>query len=142
MHKGFLPWWKRESGHFHCKGSDLSCHSHVDHFSVESRELFRKKRVSRQCADTCTEGFLRSMLSTKYLCRDCYGTKSKLPVWNNVLEGGETGSLAIGIGMGQSKAAQVIFLPTLEITQTGEKHTIDGVEIEFQLTRALNHWQR
>ena len=24
--------------------------------------------------------------------------------------------------------------PTLEITQTGEKHTIDGVEIEFQLT--------
>ena len=24
--------------------------------------------------------------------------------------------------------------PTLEITQTGEKHTIDGVEIELQLT--------
>ena len=24
--------------------------------------------------------------------------------------------------------------PTLEITETGEKHTIDGVEIEFQLT--------
>ena len=36
--------------------------------------------------------------------------------------------------MGQSKGSTSYISPTLEITQTGEKHTIDGVEIEFQLT--------
>ena len=54
--------------------------------------------------------------------------------YGTMLEGGETGSLAIGIGMGQSKGRTSYISPTLEITQTGEKHTIDGVEIEFQLT--------
>ena len=54
--------------------------------------------------------------------------------YGTMLEGGETGSLSIGIGMRQSKGSTSYISPTLEITQTGEKHTIDGVEIEFQLT--------
>ena len=54
--------------------------------------------------------------------------------YGTMLEASETGALAIGIGMGQSRGSTSYISPTLEITQTGEKHTIDGVEIEFQLT--------
>ena len=54
--------------------------------------------------------------------------------YGTMLEASETGALAIGIGMGQSRGSTSYISPTLEITETGEKHTIDGVEIEFQLT--------
>ncbi len=50
------------------------------------------------------------------------------------LQPGETGSLAIGIGMGQSTGQGSYLSPTREISQTGETVTIDGVEMVFQLT--------
>lgn len=42
--------------------------------------------------------------------------------------------LAQGIGMGQSTGTVSFMTPSYEITQSGEKLTIDGVELEFQLT--------
>ena len=38
--------------------------------------------------------------------------------YGTMLEGGETGSLSIGIGMRQSKGSTSYISPTLEITQT------------------------
>lgn len=51
-----------------------------------------------------------------------------------LLESGVTGKLAMGIGIGQSTGSVSFIAPTYEITQTGETMTIDGVEMEFQLT--------
>lgn len=45
-----------------------------------------------------------------------------------------SGSLAMGIGMGQSTGNSSYISPTYEITATGESYVIDGVEMEFQLT--------
>ena len=50
------------------------------------------------------------------------------------LEPGETGSLAIGIGMGQSRGTISYISPTDLIRETGETRTIDGVTMEFQMT--------
>ena len=50
------------------------------------------------------------------------------------LEPGEQGSLAIGIGMGQSKGTISYISPNDVITETGETRTIDGVTMEFQMT--------
>ena len=77
---------------------------------------------------------LRSMLSARNIYAGTAMGRRASYQYGTMLEGGETGSLAIGIGMGQSKGSTSYISPTLEITQTGEKHTIDGVEIEFQLT--------
>lgn len=51
-----------------------------------------------------------------------------------ILEPGETGSLSIGIGMGQSKGTISYIMPNDSVTKTGETRTIDGVEVEFQMT--------
>ena len=51
-----------------------------------------------------------------------------------LLTPGVTGKLAQGIGMGQSTGTVSFMTPSYEITQSGEKLTIDGVELEFQLT--------
>lgn len=51
-----------------------------------------------------------------------------------ILEPGETGSLSIGIGMGQSKGTISYIMPNDSVTKTGETRTIDGVKMEFQMT--------
>ena len=50
------------------------------------------------------------------------------------LEPGETGSVALGIGIGQSVGTISFIAPTYEVKETGEKITIDGIEMEFQMT--------
>ena len=50
------------------------------------------------------------------------------------LEPGEQGSLAIGIGMGQSKGTVSYISPNDLITTTGDTRTIDGITMEFQMT--------
>ena len=44
------------------------------------------------------------------------------------------GGMSIGIGMGQSRGNTSFITPSYEIKATGEKITIDGIEIEFQMT--------
>ena len=51
-----------------------------------------------------------------------------------LLEPGVTGSLAMGIGMGQSTGTTSYLAPTYEVTETGETIVIDGITFEFQLT--------
>ena len=47
------------------------------------------------------------------------------------LETGATGTLGCGLGQRMSTGNKGIARPTIEIAQTGEKHIIDGVEMEF-----------
>jgi alkyl sulfatase BDS1-like metallo-beta-lactamase superfamily hydrolase len=51
-----------------------------------------------------------------------------------LIEESETGSLSVGIGMTQNYGTASFIKPTHEITETGERITIDGVELVFQLT--------
>lgn len=51
-----------------------------------------------------------------------------------LLDRGEKGTMSIGIGMGQSIGHASFILPTYEVRETGETITIDGVEMQFQLT--------
>ena len=44
---------------------------------------------------------------------------------------GKTGTLSMGIGMGQSRCLITFIRPTDEIQKTGDKRVIDGVEFEF-----------
>lgn len=54
--------------------------------------------------------------------------------YGTVLDKGEKGALSVGIGMGQSTGTVALIAPTYEIGEDVPKLTIDGLEIEFQLT--------
>ncbi|HWR38463.1 MAG TPA: alkyl sulfatase dimerization domain-containing protein [Patescibacteria group bacterium] len=54
--------------------------------------------------------------------------------YGTLIEKGKQGSLSIGIGMGQSLGTISYITPTYEVANTGEKITIDGIKMEFQMT--------
>lgn len=54
--------------------------------------------------------------------------------YGTALDFGETGAIAMGIGMGQSRGTVTFIRPTDEIRKTGERRIIDGVEFIFQMT--------
>ena len=108
-------------------------HSHVDHFGGVKGIVSEEEVQAGNVQVIAPEGFEKHAVSENIYAGTAMGRRASYQ-YGTMLEGGETGSLAIGIGMGQSKGSTSYISPTLEITQTGEKHTIDGVEIEFQLT--------
>jgi alkyl sulfatase BDS1-like metallo-beta-lactamase superfamily hydrolase len=54
-------------------------------------------------------------------------------MYGAVLERGPHGQVGCGLGQTPSTGEVAIIVPTVDITTTGEKHTIDGIEIEFQM---------
>jgi alkyl sulfatase BDS1-like metallo-beta-lactamase superfamily hydrolase len=50
-----------------------------------------------------------------------------------VLERGPRGQVGCGLGQTPSTGEVGLIVPTVDIRETGETHTVDGVEIEFQM---------
>ena len=108
-------------------------HPHVDHFGGVRGVVDEKDVLSGAIPVIAPEGFEKHAISENIYAGNAMGRRASYQ-YGTLLEAGETGSLAIGIGMGQSKGTTSYISPTIEITHTGETHTIDGVEFEFQLT--------
>ena len=108
-------------------------HSHVDHFGGVKGIVSEEEVQAGNVQVIAPEGFEKHAVSENIYAGTAMGRRASYQ-YGTMLETSETGALAIGIGMGQSRGSTSYISPTLEITETGEKHTIDGVEIEFQLT--------
>ena len=46
---------------------------------------------------------------------------------------GPRGQVGCGLGQTNSTGEVAVIAPTVDITTTGEMHTVDGIEIEFQM---------
>lgn len=108
-------------------------HPHVDHFGGVKGVVDEKDVLSGAIPVLAPEGFEKHAISENIYAGNAMSRRASYQ-YGTLLEAGETGSLAIGIGMGQSRGTASYISPTIEITHTGEKHTIDGVEFEFQMT--------
>ncbi|MCQ2496234.1 MAG: MBL fold metallo-hydrolase [Lachnospiraceae bacterium] len=108
-------------------------HSHVDHFGGVKGIVNEEDVLSGDIAVIAPEGFEKHAVSENVYAGNGMGRRASYQ-YGTLLEGGETGSLSIGIGMGQSRGTASYISPTVDICKTGEKMTIDGIEIEFQLT--------
>lgn len=60
-------------------------------------------------------------------------TRRAAYMYGAALERGPRGQVGAGLGQTTSTGEVTLIVPTLEITRTGETHTIDGLEIEFQM---------
>lgn len=108
-------------------------HSHIDHYGGVKGVISEDEVLAGNVEVIAPDGFEEHAVSENVYAGIAMGRRASYQ-YGTILEPGEQGSLCIGIGMGQSKGKVSYISPTLNITQTGEKHTIDGVEIEFQLT--------
>ena len=122
----------------------LYSHSHVDHFGgvegvitreqVADAELSLKKQLaSGKILVLAPAGFLKHAISENVYAGIAMARRAQFQ-YGTVLDKGEKGALSVGIGMGQSTGTVTLIAPTYEIGEDVPKLTIDGLEIEFQLT--------
>lgn len=106
-------------------------HPHVDHYGGIKGIITEAEAA--QIPVIAPEHFHEYAVSENVYAGNAMGRRAGYQ-YGAILEAGETGSLSIGIGMGQSKGTISYITPNDFIKETGEKRTIDGVEMEFQMT--------
>ena len=119
-------------------------HSHVDHYggiagvisneeTAEKTISFAEQLASGKIPVIVPEGFEKHAVEENVYAGKAMGRRANYQ-YGVMLEPGETGKLAIGIGMGQSTGTGSYISPTYEVKETGETLVIDGIEMNFQLT--------
>ena len=122
----------------------LYSHSHVDHFGgvegvitreqvADAKLSLKKQLASGKTLVLAPTGFLKHAISENVYAGIAMARRAQFQ-YGTVLDKGEKGALSVGIGMGQSTGTVTLIAPTYEIGEDVPKLTIDGLEIEFQLT--------
>ena len=122
----------------------LYSHSHVDHFggvegvitreqAADAKLSLKKQLASGKTLVLAPAGFLKHAISENVYAGIAMARRAQFQ-YGTVLDKGEKGALSVGIGMGQSTGTVSLIAPTYEIGEDVPKLTIDGLEIEFQLT--------
>ncbi|MGB5151382.1 MAG: alkyl sulfatase dimerization domain-containing protein [Mycobacterium sp.] len=107
-------------------------HSHVDHFGgvlgVTNQADVDVGNVTVIAPEGLTEHAVQENVyaGTAMTRRASY-------MYGTVLAPGPRGQVGCGLGQNTSTGEVALIVPTLDISTTGETHTVDGVEIEFQM---------
>jgi len=134
---------EKNLGHFPVKAVVIS-HSHVDHFGgiagvmaaedkADETLSIEEQLASGKIPVIAPAGFTEHAVKENVYAGKGMGRRSNYQ-YGILLKPGVTGKLAQGIGMGQSVGTISFMTPSYEIRESGERLTIDGVELEFQLT--------
>lgn len=103
-------------------------HPHGDHYGGITA---MKEASSKKDFDIIApKGFMVSAQNENVLAGVAM-TRRATYMYGLQLQPGEKGTLGCGLGQRMSTGSKGIARPTIEIANTGEKHTIDGVEMEF-----------
>ena len=122
----------------------LYSHSHVDHFggvegiidraqAADASLSLQDQLASGKVPVLAPAGFLKHAIRENVYAGIAMARRAQFQ-YGTVLDKGEKGALSVGIGMGQSTGTVSLIAPTYEIGEDVPKLTIDGLEIEFQLT--------
>ena len=108
-------------------------HTHVDHFGGVKGVISQEQVDRGEVQVIAPEGFEQHAVSENVYAGTAMSRRAAYQ-YGALLEPGDQGALGIGIGMGQSSGTISYISPTVSITYTGQTLTVDGVEMEFQLT--------
>ena len=122
----------------------LISHSHIDHFGgvrafvdddtiADSSLSLDKQVASGKIPVIVPEDFTEHSVSENLNAGTAMSRRAQYQ-YGTFLPKNPQGGMSIGIGMGQSKGTASFIVPSYEVKATGEKVTIDGVDIEFQIT--------
>ncbi len=107
-------------------------HSHVDHFGG----VLGVTTVDDVAAGTvpilAPEGFLAHAVQENVYAGTAMARRASY-MYGAVLDRGTQGQVGCGLGQTNSTGEVAVIAPTVDITTTGETHTVDGIEIEFQM---------
>ncbi|MCH9721373.1 MAG: MBL fold metallo-hydrolase [Actinomycetia bacterium] len=107
-------------------------HSHVDHFGGVLGVTTQDEVDAGKVPVLAPEGFIGHAVQENVYAGTAM-TRRAAYMYGTALERGPQGQVGCGLGQAPSTGEVGIIVPTVDITTTGETHTIDGVEIEFQM---------
>ncbi|MDY6998149.1 MAG: alkyl sulfatase dimerization domain-containing protein [Actinomycetota bacterium] len=107
-------------------------HSHVDHFGGVLGVTSQDDVDAGTVAVLAPEGFTEHAVQENVYAGTAMARRAGY-MYGAALERGPQGQVGCGLGQTPSTGEVAIIVPTVDIRETGEKHTIDGVEIEFQM---------
>jgi alkyl sulfatase BDS1-like metallo-beta-lactamase superfamily hydrolase len=108
-------------------------HSHIDHWGGVKGVTSDDDVASGRCMIVAPEGFIEAAVSENVYAGNAM-TRRASYMYGNLLPKDEKGQVDAGLGKTTSAGTVTLIRPTHTVTRTGETLTIDGVEIEFQLT--------
>ncbi|GJF10808.1 MBL fold hydrolase [Mycolicibacterium cyprinidarum] len=107
-------------------------HSHVDHFGGVLGVTTQADVDAGKVPVLAPEGFVEHAVQENVYAGTAMARRAGY-MYGAVLQRGPQGQVGCGLGQTPSTGEVALIVPTLDIRETGETHTIDGVEIEFQM---------
>ncbi|HEX5256178.1 MAG TPA: alkyl sulfatase dimerization domain-containing protein [Mycobacterium sp.] len=107
-------------------------HSHVDHFGGVLGVTSPADVDAGGVAVLAPEGFIEHAVSENVYAGPAM-TRRATYMYGTLLPRGPLAQVGCGLGQTPSTGEVAVIVPTIDIRATGETHTIDGVEIEFQM---------
>ncbi|WP_292764051.1 alkyl/aryl-sulfatase [Microbacterium sp. UBA3486] len=110
----------------------IHTHSHIDHFGGVQGIVEEADVEAGRVQIVVPEGMVEHAVAENVYAGTAMGRRAGY-MYGAALARGPKGAVGAGLGQTTSTGEATLIAPTLEITTTGEKHTIDGIEIEFQM---------
>ena len=107
-------------------------HSHVDHFGGVLGVTNQADVDAGKVVVIAPEGFTEHAVQENVYAGTAM-TRRASYMYGTLLTPGPRGQVGCGLGQNTSVGEIALIVPTLDVRETGETHTIDGVEIEFQM---------
>ena len=107
-------------------------HSHVDHFGGVFGVTSQADVDAGRVPVLAPEGFLEHAVAENVYAGTAM-TRRAAYMYGTSLARGPQGQVGCGLGQAPSTGEVGLIVPTVDIRETGERHTLDGVEIEFQM---------
>jgi alkyl sulfatase BDS1-like metallo-beta-lactamase superfamily hydrolase len=107
-------------------------HSHVDHFGGVLGVTSQADVDAGAVAVLAPEGFVEHAVQENVYAGPAMLRRATY-MYGSMLERGPQAHVGCGLGQAASMGEVALIVPTTDIRTTGETHTIDGVEIEFQM---------
>jgi alkyl sulfatase BDS1-like metallo-beta-lactamase superfamily hydrolase len=111
----------------------IHTHSHLDHYGGVLGVVSRERVEAGLCAIVAPEGFLEAAVSENVAAGAAMGRRA-LYQYGMLLPWDDRGHVDQGLSKGPPIGSSALVAPTIEITETGQELTLDGIRIEFQLT--------
>lgn len=107
-------------------------HSHIDHFGGVQGIVDQAQVDAGEVQVIAPEGLVDHAVAENVYAGTAMGRRAGY-MYGAALARGPKGAVGAGLGQTTSVGEATLIAPTLEITTTGETHTVDGVEIVFQM---------
>ncbi|MFP3588647.1 alkyl sulfatase dimerization domain-containing protein [Paraburkholderia sp. SIMBA_055] len=107
-------------------------HSHVDHFAGIRAVVDEADARSGKVPVVAPEGFMEEAVSENVFAGNVMSRRASY-MYGNLLPKNPEGTVGGGLGLTTAAGTITLFAPNRIISKTGEKMTIDGIDIVFQM---------